>query len=404
MIRRIRTHDDELDPVVAAELQELERALAGAPGADPVLSALVRDVRDQVPDLTGPARSDLDARVTSGFAADRPGGRLRRFVAPRPALRTALGAAATAVLALVVASAALTGGDDARPVTSSAPPAGGIAEDGAGTAGEAQERSGGDEAARAPSPSGTAAPQSSATAPAPPTTTDPGGLGGPRRVERAAQMTLSTAPQDVQAVSDAVIRTVQSLGGVVASSQITTTDDGGEAVFDLRLPAARLDRAIAELSRLAHVSALVQESDDITGTVVSTASRLQDARDERRALLKALARAKSDRQVSSLRARIADSRRRIASLEGALRGLRARTDRATVGLTVRGDRASQDTGGAAWTPADALRDAARVLEVTASVLVVVAAILVPAGLLVVPALIAARSARRRARSRALDAV
>ncbi len=68
-------------------------------------------------------------------------------------------------------------------------------------------------------------------------------------------MTLSTAPDEVQSVSDAVIRTVQSLGGVVASSQIAT-GDRRSATFDLRLPTARLDRAIAELSKLANVSAL----------------------------------------------------------------------------------------------------------------------------------------------------
>ena len=71
------TADTMLDPAVAAELEELERALAGAPNADPVLSALVRDVRDDAPDFDGPARTALDAKVADGFGrhTGRTGGR-----------------------------------------------------------------------------------------------------------------------------------------------------------------------------------------------------------------------------------------------------------------------------------------------------------------------------------------
>ncbi len=139
---------------------------------------------------------------------------------------------------------------------------------------------------------------------------------------------------------------------------------------------------------------------------MSASARLKDARDERQALLKALGRAKTDRQVSSLRARIADSRRRIAVIEAEVRGLRARTDRATIGLVVQGDGTKTGSGqgdGGAWTPGDAARDALRILEVIAGVLVLAAAVMVPAGLLALLAFGAVRATRRRSRLRALDA-
>jgi len=439
MIRRHHTLIDEpLDPQIAAELEELERALAGAPNADPVLSALVRDVRADAPVFDGPAREALDARVAAGFGAGGEGAPapraawLSRFSPSGALFRPALGVAATALLGIAIATATLTGDDgtttlrDGDRSVAALPQEAAAQEDSAGTGtavtnGLAAGGTVGEEAATPQVRRESASPVAKSVAPtstaadsatpfiagtAAPSPSDPGRLGGTRRVERSAELTLSTAPDEVQSVADDVVSTVQALGGVVASSRIATSDDGGEAFFDLRLPTARLDRGLSQLSKLAHVAGLSQNSDDITGAFVSTADRLKDARDERAALLKALGRATTDRQISSIKARLADSRRRIASIEAELRGLRARTDRATVALTIRGDgtpRSGEDDGGGAWTPGDAARDALRVLEVAAGVAVIAAAALVPLGLLGLLGLLTARTTRRRGRERALDA-
>jgi hypothetical protein len=432
MIRRPHT-DEPLDPMIAAELEELERALAGDASADPVLEALVSDVRDDTPAMTPAFRASLDARVDAGFPRESGAGAAAWLtrISPGGALfRPALGVAATAILGLAVATAMLTSDDQpalsglaAESRDSGAQKAAGdsttafapqAAEPAAPAPGELDADGAAESLGRAARPQALSTP-SATSVPEPSTAADsvvgggasPGRLGGVRRVERSAEMTLSTAPDDVQSVADDVVRTVQGLGGVVASSRVATVDGGGEAFFDLRLPTTRLDRAIAQLSKLAHVSALSQGSDDITGSFVSAADRLKDARDERAALLKALGRATTDRQIASLRARIADSRARIASAEADLRRLRARTDRATVALTIRGDGASrggsdEDEGGA-WTPGDAVNDALRVLEVAAGVAVIAAAALVPLGFLALLAILAARATRRRGRERALDA-
>ena len=93
---------EPLDPAVASELHALDAALAGAPGADPELVALSREVRAAAPVLDPGARTALDARVASGFAppAGRPRAR-RPGLSPR-ILVPALGTLAAALIALAV--------------------------------------------------------------------------------------------------------------------------------------------------------------------------------------------------------------------------------------------------------------------------------------------------------------
>jgi hypothetical protein len=231
-----------------------------------------------------------------------------------------------------------------------------------------------------------------------------GGASG-RQVERAAQLTLTAAPADVQDVADGVIRAAAALGGYVETSQISSDDQGGGASLRLRIPSARLDDAIARLSELAHVGALTRASTDITAPVDSVTARLGDARAERIALLRALGKATTDREIASLHERLRLNRSQIAALEGELAGLRRRANTATVDVTVQGT--GPKTGGApggAWTPKDALHDALRVLEVAAGVMLVAGAALVPLGLLAALGAMAARGRRRRRRDAALDAV
>ncbi len=195
------------------------------------------------------------------------------------------------------------------------------------------------------------------------------------------------------------MRTTQALGGYVGTSEIDTSEERGEARFTLQIPTARLDDALARLSRLASVGGLRQASTDVTGAVESAEGRLSDARSERRALLRALGRATTEQQIRSLRARLADSRRRIARDEAALERQRRRADLATVSVTVTGERAGGEDEGGAWTPGDALDDAWGILQVAGSVLVVVLAV----GLPVAAAALLGRLAVRRRREADLDA-
>jgi hypothetical protein len=247
---------------------------------------------------------------------------------------------------------------------------------------------------RAPAP---AAAQSKAVGPS---------VGGPaaeREVERGASLTLQTPDDRFDATTDAVNTTVARFGGIVASSQIGAGDaGGGEATFDLRIPTDRLDRALAALSKLGHVTERSQSLDDITGSLHSAQERLTDARAERRGLLRALERATTQQQIDSLKAQLRAVAGRIGGLKGRLASLRRRADLATVSLTVRGGGESGATGGGRWTPGDAAGDAVRVLEVLAGVVLIGLAVAVPGGLIAVAIALAVRQGRRRRREAALD--
>jgi hypothetical protein len=200
-----------------------------------------------------------------------------------------------------------------------------------------------------------------------------------------------------------VIRTVDRFGGIVQSSSSSSGDGSdGEATFDLRIPTGTLDKALAALSKLAHVAERSQNLQDITGSFTSAQDRLADARAERRGLLRALGRATAPLQIESLRSRLRLVRGTIARRDGELQSLRRRADLSTVELTIRGTgKADEGAAGGHWTPGDAAADAVRVLEVIAGVGVIVLAIAAPFTLLGMAIVLGVRVGRRRRREGAL---
>jgi uncharacterized protein DUF4349 len=434
----MRRRETTLDPAVAAELEALEAALADDPAAEPALVALVQDVRADAPAMTPAFRARLDERVESGFARGASGAR-RRFLPrasapeggsglaepsgarrgllprarfPRRALLPALGVAGC-LLAALVAVVLIGGGGSSDPdqVAQQAAPA---QRESSGAAGAGSTAAGGSGTAPAPSTSAgseLAAPAPSAKA-APSTTPAPSAKAAPpaastasgRRVERTTRLELTTT--DVQRAADGVVRATQATGGFVPVSQVRTGDGNGSASFVLRVPTAKLDDALARLSKLGHVRALEQSADDITGAYDSASSRLADARAERRGLLRALGKATTAQEVSSLRARLADNRRALNRLQRSFNAVRRRADLATIQVDVVGRPHKQVAapGGGSWSPGDAAHDAARVLEVSAGVALIALAVLVPVSILGAGAAVAAGAYRRRRREAALTAI
>lgn len=388
---------DILDPEVARGLAELEAALAAEPGTDPALVLLAEDLRADTPRMSPVFAERLDERVEAGFHRERT-----RTPGWLPVRRTwllpTLGVAASALVALVVVIA-LNGGTGDEPTAMMADgPALESAEPDASTGGGSNALSPG---LAAPSTADDqAAPVSPAARARRGAATNRPGFG--RKVERSAQLTLTTAPDDVQEVADGVVRVTQEVDGIVERSSTTTSDGQGSARFALRIPTRRLDDALERLSRLAHVGALSQSADDITAPFISTADRLSDARAERRALLRALAKATTPAQIASLRARIRANRSEIAAYKGELDSLRRRANFANIDVAVEGTGSKKEEGGS-WSPGDAFRDAMRVLEVAAGVALVALAVLVPLALLAGLTALGARLARRRRREQALDA-
>ena len=413
----MRRRDALPDPEILRGLRELDAALAGRADRRSRPLALVADVEAARPEPSAAFLATLDARVHAGFpraAGTAKAARTPWHVAPARAADPGSGLRGRCSSPCSSAAVALARRRRrhrqrfgiASPVARLASPRAEIDADGARAARQAPRSA--DSAATAPQPeaasttsSGAAAPKSApsltAAAPAAPATSQQD-----RKVQRAADLTLTPKPDDVQKTADGVVRETQAAGGYVQRSDIATRDGGGEATFTLRIPSARLDDTLARLSKLAHVGALSQSASDITSAVVSAADQLSDARAERAALLRALGKATTDRQIASLKARLADNRSEIAQRKGALDAQRRRADLATVSVTVQGTGEAAEKDDGAWTPRDALHDAGRVLEIAGGVALIALAVLAPLAILAALALLAGRTLRRRRREGALD--
>ena len=404
----MRRRETPLDPTVASELGALEAALAGDPAAEPELAMLVHDVRLEAPAMTPAFRARLDERVASGFAG-APSGARRGVLARRApgaprrgrfaALRgrpllPALGVAGCLLAALIAVIVATGGGkDDLASHGSGA--GGGVAATQAAPAQRESSGAGSSGSGAAPSADSAAQAAPKAASPAPQASSG-------RHVERSTQLQLTTT--DVQKTADGVVRATQAAGGYVQLSQVRTGDGNGSATFVLRVPTAKLDEAIASLSKLGHVSSMQQSANDITGQYDSAQSRLADARAERRGLLRALAKASTAQEIASLKARIADNRAQLNRLQTEFNAVRRRATYATIEVDVVGKPHKQQPAPAhSWDPGDAANDALRILEVGAGVALVGLAVLVPLALLGGAAGLAAGAWRRRRREAALDA-
>jgi hypothetical protein len=399
--------DETLTPEMLRELAALDAALAG----DPVepdfadLAELTALLREERPEPDPPFARALDDRVQRGFprraqgrAVPAPHGaaRLRGWLSGALRSPVALGSAATIVIVAVVVgvSQAPHNGNDSG--SSGGGGASTVSREAARPSVESQS------ADSAKDSSGAASGVSPATRPAP-------GSGSPRSdartqrfVERSAALTLGARPQDLDDVADGVVRVTDSVGGFVGSSSVTS---GHEANFELRIPSAQLQRALRDLSRLAHVRERTQETQDITSSVVSARDRLENARAERASLLRRLSRADTDAEAARLRARLRTVTQNIAAYKATLSRVENRARYANVSVQVVADRsAGQADDGGAWTPGDALGDAGRILEVAAGVAVVASAALLPLALVAALAWLAGRRAVRRRREAALDAL
>lgn len=347
------------------------------------LEQLREDIRATAPEPRPQFEARLERRVEAGFRTSKPEKPPRQIKLWGPAAALAC----TALVAVVVGIGLSGGGDD-----------------------EAMElgSEGGSSAEVAPQSDDAAGDASRAPAPLPRSRDFNGsalayGDGAAERrrvVEQRTSLELEAGADEFTDVSDGVLRVADDTNAIVLRSSVSERDRRGLARFDLRVPASRLDEAMAELSRLAHVTSRRAATEDITGAYVSAADRLKDARAERRALLKALEKADTENEAEALRQQIRFARDRIVAAQRDVTRLQRRADRARVSVTV---RSTGRKAAGAWTPGDAIDDAGRILEVAVGVVVVTAAALAPVALLVLLGALAARTVRRRRREAALDA-
>ncbi|MFL6038634.1 MAG: DUF4349 domain-containing protein [Gaiellaceae bacterium] len=304
--------------------------------------------------------ADMERRMRSGFPSKRRR-RLPSF-SPRPLAAVA----ATALLAVLVAVSLTGGGDDA------ARPQAGM----------------------------------EAAAPALDERAVAGAIGGSaiapgteiRRIERSAQLTLASNPDEFDRIADAIFRIADSRDGFVLQSSITQGgDDLSGGSFELRIPAESLQPALGELSRLATVRTRSESGSDVTGSFVSARDRLRTARALRTSLLRRLELATTDTAANAIQRRIEIVGNRIAGLRAQLRDLRQRTEFASVFVEL----VDEDAGAVASEADDAIDDAAGSLEDILGFLIRAVGILLPIALAAGIGWLVVARARKRARDRAL---
>lgn len=389
----------KLDPRVVRELEDLERQLAPIVRADaPRLDPLFADRLDaRVAALAGPAPPARAVRHT--------------WLARRRSLAyagTALGAAAALAIAVTVGSGGSGAGHPAKVPPVAEVTRGPSSAVGVTVAPASTTAAGSIKAAAAPAGAASAAArgaQTAVTAPVPaPTPQLP--ATSTREVQRAATLSITVPPGRVQPAADRVVATTERLGGIVQDSNVATGSPGsGQASFDLLIPAAQLDTALAQLSALGHVAALNQSTQDITDQVGAARRSLSQSEAERTSLLRQLAKATTPNQVASIHQQLALVSGRIAADEQTLGAVLRRARYATVALTVSDGGAGVVPGhGGGWPLDTALRDARDVLGAVLGGVVVALAVLVPCGLAVALAWGGAAAIRRRRRERVLGAV
>ncbi len=415
---KLRDQSPNLDPAIERELEALEAALAGeavAPEhAD--LAALATAMGELRAAPGERFAAELDSRAAAGFEGERQvqsrlAGAWQRFRAA-PTRRQLMPVAASALGAIVVATALVTSSGDEPGSETPAPlfetsggsePAGGTVDDqaaptakdalGAPASGDssAQLRDAGVSAIGGRRAGGDTGPFAS----------------GERRrfVERSAQITLGTEPERVRNVTDEVLGVVGRYEGIVLSSSI---NDGAEgeagANFELLLPSQSLDDSLGDLSTIAELRSREETTTDITAPTVTVQERLRDARAEIEGLLKQLADADTDEERAAVKAQLAFQRQRVAGLRETRNALERRANLSRVSVVVvTGDADVLGSGEEdQWTLGDALHDAGRVLAVAAGVTLVGLAVLAPIALLALLVWLTRRAWVRQSRERALE--
>jgi hypothetical protein len=416
---------EPLDPVAARELAAIDAALAGGSTAgsptiapeDAELAQLATLLVAERPQAPPAFRAALDARAAQRFAGPDPRAAARRSergrhdagggvasalsrTRRRPLIPAFAATAAVALVALVVALQPGGGSGERDIAASSGSTAAAPAESAGGSAG------GSTAAAPAESAGGSTGGSTAGS-----TAGSTGGAlsagEGTRKVEQSSTVELGAPADKVDDVAQEVLGVVARQRGIVDQSSVSTSGGAGEARFMLRIPAARLQAALAELSRLpdAHVLARTDDTLDVNQAYVSVRRKLEGAEAERGGLLRALRAAPSEDESDRLKARLAGVEERIAQLQRSQRALDRRVDYSRVALTVRARETTGDGGGGAgFTPGSALDDAGRVLAVTAGVVVIAAAAFVPLALLALCLWPLLRAAQRRRREQTLDAI
>jgi len=224
-----------------------------------------------------------------------------------------------------------------------------------------------------------------------------------RAVERSAEITLAADPKDVDDDASRVFEAVHANNGIVMRS---STEEGrpGEAgaTFELLIPSAKLEDAMAAFSEIDAVRSRHEATADITAPTVSAAELLKESRARIDSLLSQLEAAETEEEQEAIEAELRHERRHASRLAGQLDHLHKRADFSRVSLQIETGGGDESSGSGTWGIDDAFHDAGHVLTVAAAVTLVALAVLAPIALIALLAWLSHRAWVRRERRRVLS--
>jgi uncharacterized protein DUF4349 len=314
-----------------------------------------------------------------------------------------MGAAASVLIALVVALSVTNSNDNRGSATPTSTPAigGGSASDSAGAQAAPERAASGDESLQKAAPSsGTTSSSDSVAAPSPLPPQAGGFVGGPnRKVERSAAITLAAPKDKLSDVGDQVIAVTDRYRGIVMRSSVTNNaDEASSGSFELRIPVRNLRLALRDLSALADVKSRTENADDVTSSFVSARTRLEELNAERRGLLRRLESAPSDQAAAAIRARIRIVNAQIEAQTQVITEMRRRTSYAAVSVALESKDGDSGSGGIS----DGARDLRDSLIDAANISLRVLGVALPIGLVLALMWLIGGRLNRRRREAVLD--
>ncbi|MCI2416976.1 DUF4349 domain-containing protein [Saccharopolyspora sp. K220] len=163
---------------------------------------------------------------------------------------------------------------------------------------------------------------------------------GPREVIRTAELDIEV--NEVEPAGAEVRRRSEAVGGHL--EQESTRRAG--TTMTIRVPAAKLDQVLGELSGLGRVTSRSQQTQDVTDQLVDTRSRIDSQRASVQRLRTLMERAATVDEIVSIESELTSRESELDSLERRAAGLTGQVEMATI--TVRLERpgavTDEDTG------------------------------------------------------------
>jgi len=212
-----------------------------------------------------------------------------------------------------------------------------------------------------------------------------------RKLVRSASMTLDT--ETIAETSARARDVVTAAGGFAGKEQV----NNATASLTLHVPADRLDKVVGELSRLGEVMSRSQSAQDVTEQIVDVDSRVASQRASVERVRALLGRATTIGEITQIESELTRRESELESLLKRQESLAGSVALATVTVHLQLPGAAPiDEAGFL----DSLAAGWHALVVTVGVILRVLGVLLPFAVLLVPlAWLAARSMRRRARTR-----